>query len=86
MTSSLRTAVANKNLETSTFDKDEPLALAGCLGRIAKLYAVRNISSSLEDTEGEQSSALSIIDSLSERGHLGYKSEGMVCCALRPHL
>jgi cohesin complex subunit SA-1/2 len=75
----LREGVANKNLKTSTFDRDEPLVLAGCLGRISKLYAIRDISVALDDTDEDKlSSAWEIVDALSERGHLGYKSEGLV--------
>lgn len=81
LVTSLREAVADKDLETSTFDDDEPLVLAGWLGKIAKLYTVRDISSSLDDTDGDKlHSAWETIDSLSERGHLGYKSEGVVRC------
>lgn len=76
---SLRDAVVDRDLETSTFVGDETLALTGWVGRIAKLYAVRDISLSLEDTDGDaHDSAFKIIDSLSERGHLGYKSEALV--------
>lgn len=77
LVSSLRKCVEGKDLETSTFDDDEPLALAGWLGRIAKLFAVRDLSASLDDAEAG-TSAWEIIDSLSERGHLGYKAEGPV--------
>lgn len=75
----LRTVVAGKDVETSTFDDDELFALGANVARIDKIYTTHDVSLSLDDTdEGEQSSAWEIVDSLSARGRLGYKDESKV--------
>jgi cohesin complex subunit SA-1/2 len=79
LASSLREAVAGKDVESSAFEEDELLALESWLARIDKLQKIRDISGSLDDTdEGKQTSAWEIIDSLVERGRLGYKDEASV--------
>lgn len=76
LVSSLRKAVDGKDVESSAFEEDELLALKGWVARIEKLYSVKDISTTLDDTDdGKHSSAWEIVDSLVERGRLGYKDE-----------
>lgn len=86
LASSLREAVVGKDVESSAFEEDELLALESWLARIDKLQKITDLSGSLDDTdEGKQTSAWEIIDSLVERGRLGYKDEASVSdssCAL----
>lgn len=77
--SSLRATVAGKDIEVSAFEEDELSTLSALVARIFKLFTIRDISSALDDNEREkQTSAWEIIDSLVERGRLGYKEEGAV--------
>lgn len=81
LSNSLRQAVAGKDVESSAFEEDELLALQFWLARIDKLLKVTNLCTSLDDTdEGKQTSAWEIVDSLVERGRLGYKDEATVSC------
>ncbi|KAK4699710.1 cohesin complex subunit SA-1/2, partial [Phenoliferia sp. Uapishka_3] len=75
LVSSLREAVSGKDVESAAFEEDELLALGSCVLRICRLYAVHDLSNTLDDTEDGKSSAWEIIDSLVERGRLGYKDE-----------
>lgn len=76
LVTSMRKAVDGKDVESSAFEEDELLALRGWVARIEKLYGVKDISTSLDDTDdGKHSSAWEIVDSLVERGRLGYKDE-----------
>lgn len=76
---SLREAVAGKDVESSAFEEDELLALSSWVARIDKLNSAHDVSEALDETdEGKQSSAWEIIDSLAERGRLGYKDEEVV--------
>lgn len=84
--SSLRTTVAGKDIEVSAFEEDELSTLSALVARIFKLFTIRDISNALDDNEGEkQTSAWEIIDSLVERGRLGYKEEGAVSHPPRNH-
>lgn len=68
-----------KDVETAAFDEDELATIGAWVTRISKLFSIRDISTSLDDTEdGKASSAWEIIDSIAERGRLGYKEEGIV--------
>lgn len=79
LASSLRQAVAGKDVESAAFEEDELLALEAWLARIDKLQKVTSLSSSLSDTDdGKQTSAWEIVDSVVERGRLGYKDEASV--------
>ena len=79
LASSLRQAVVGKDVESSAFEEDELLALQSWLARIEKLLKVTNLCDSLDETEeGKQTSAWEIVDSLVERGRLGYKDEASV--------
>lgn len=61
------------------FVEDELLALGACVGRLERLYTACDLSEQLDDTEdGKQTSAWEIVDSLAERGRLGYKDEDAV--------
>ena len=81
--SSLRAVVSGKDIEVSGFEEDEISTLSAVVARIFKLFTIRDISRSLDDNDGEkQTSAWEIIDSLAERGRLGYKEEG----AVSPHI
>lgn len=83
---SLREAVEGRDVESSVFVEDELLALGSCVGRLERLYTACDLSEQLDDTEdGKQTSAWEIVDSLAERGRLGYKDEDAVSpCALLP--
>lgn len=79
LASSLRQAVAGKDVESAAFEEDELLALEAWLARIDKLQKVTSLSSSLSDTDDvKQTSAWEIVDSVVERGRLGYKDEASV--------
>lgn len=79
LVSSLRTLVVDKDVEASAFEEDELLALGACVARIDKLFAAVDISTTLDDVpEGEEPSALEVIDGLSARGRLGYRDEAVV--------
>ena len=76
---SLREAVAGKDVESSAFEEDELLALSSWVARIDNLNSALDVSAALDETdEGKHSSAWEIIDSLAERGRLGYKDEEVV--------
>lgn len=76
---SLHTAVDGKDVESSAFEEDEVLVIAGLGRRIERLYRVCDMGLALGDTEnGEARSAWSVIDSLADRGRLGYKDEEAV--------
>ncbi|GAA5880996.1 hypothetical protein JCM1840_007214 [Sporobolomyces johnsonii] len=76
LVSALRTAVADKDIESSTFEEDELHTLTASVARVDKLSRVRNLAPSLNDTDGgKQTSAWEILDSLVNRGRLGYKEE-----------
>lgn len=86
LVSSLRNAVAGKDIESSAFEEDELLALTAWVARIDKLYKTKDLSSSLNDTDGgQQTSSWEIVDSLVERGRLGYKDEASVSVIACPH-
>lgn len=79
LVSSLREAVAGKDIESSAFEEDEVLILTSWVARIDKLNRALDLSDSLNETDdAKQSSSWEIIDSLVERGRLGYKDEALV--------
>jgi cohesin complex subunit SA-1/2 len=75
----LRQCVNDKDIESATFEEDEIHNLAACIARVDKLSRVKNITA-LEDTDGgKQTSVWEILDSIVNRGRLGYKEEAEVC-------
>lgn len=80
LVSALREAVSGKDVESAAFEEDELLALTSCVLRISRLYAAHDMSAAINDTEDGKSRAWEIIDSLVERGRLGYKDEIPVRC------
>ncbi|GAA5919670.1 hypothetical protein JCM1841_005220 [Sporobolomyces salmonicolor] len=76
LVSALHHAVADKDIESSTFEEDELHTLTASVARVDKLSRVRNLAMSLNDNDGgKQTSAWEILDSLVNRGRLGYKEE-----------
>ncbi|GAA5877410.1 hypothetical protein JCM16303_003321 [Sporobolomyces ruberrimus] len=76
--SSLRQSVEDKDIESATFEEDDISNLTACIARIDKLGRIKNIAS-LEDTDGgKQTSVWEILDSIVNRGRLGYKEEGVM--------
>ncbi|KAK4048718.1 cohesin complex subunit [Microbotryomycetes sp. JL221] len=75
----LREIVADKDVEAAAFDEDELNALASTLSRIDKLLKAHNLTHTLDDTDnGRHTSAWDIIDSLADRGLLGYRDEAVM--------
>lgn len=73
---------AGDDVEGASYGEDELHALTACVARLEKLARVRNISASLEDTDGGKAkTALDILEEIVNRGRLGYKEEAAVCCA-----
>lgn len=73
--SSLRTAVSGKDVEAAAFEEDELFVIASAVLRVSRLYAATDLSKALDDAEDGKSSAWEIVDSLVQRGRLGYKDE-----------
>ncbi|KAM0792165.1 hypothetical protein ACM66B_004862 [Microbotryomycetes sp. NB124-2] len=72
----LRAVVSGKEIESAAFEEDELLILTSTMTRIDKLLKAQNLVEALEDTEDEQhTSAWDIVDSVVDRGMLGYRDE-----------
>lgn len=90
LSTSLRDAIAGRDeLETTTFDDDETLALGAIASRLAILFGSRDLTGWMEEDEGgKQSSAWNIFSALVERGSLGRREEEIVrklrvnCCSI----
>lgn len=80
LVSNLRECVEDKDIQSAAFEEEELRKLGAVVVRIDKLFAVRDLSTVLEDKdEGEGSvSAWDILDSVAERARLGYKDEELV--------
>lgn len=80
LANSLRAAVAGEDIESMSLEADALHTLTTWLARIDRLQKVHNLSDALIDTDdGKQTSAYDIIDSLVERGRMGYNDEATVC-------
>ncbi|KZT43430.1 hypothetical protein SISSUDRAFT_1040461 [Sistotremastrum suecicum HHB10207 ss-3] len=77
LSSSLRDVVSSKEeLEVTTFDDDELIALTGVCSRLAVLIQYKDMVSWMEENEdGKQASIWEILRAIAERGKLGYKEE-----------
>ncbi|KAL8292902.1 hypothetical protein RQP46_000596 [Phenoliferia psychrophenolica] len=75
LVSALRECVSGKDVESAAFEEDELLVLTSAVLRISRLYASYDLSKSINDAEDGKSRAWDVIDSLVERGRLGYKDE-----------
>ncbi|GAA6060152.1 hypothetical protein JCM10212_001449 [Sporobolomyces blumeae] len=77
LVTTLRQAVTDKDVESATFEKDELSSLTAVVARLDKLSKVKNLGNSLDDTDGgQQTSVWEIVDSIVNRGRLGYREEG----------
>lgn len=74
----LRQCVDDKDIESATFEEDEVHNLAACVARLDRLSRVKNISSLEDNDGGKQTSVWEILDSIVNRGRLGYKEEAEV--------
>ena len=86
LVSALRECVEGKDVESAAFDEDELLALTSAVLRIGRLYAAHDLSKAVHDAEDGKTRAWDIVDSLVERGRLGYKDEIAVRLLLLPLL
>ncbi|SCV69509.1 BQ2448_2529 [Microbotryum intermedium] len=76
LVSTLREVVAGKDLESDAFEEDELHAVTACFARFDRLYKVVDLSEALQsDENGKQTSVFEIVESIVERGRLGYKDE-----------
>ncbi|SGZ15754.1 BQ5605_C029g10698 [Microbotryum silenes-dioicae] len=76
LVSTLREVVAGKDLESDGFEEDELHAVTACFARFDRLYKVVDLSEALQnDDKGKQNSVMEIVESVVERGRLGYKDE-----------
>ncbi|GAA6013136.1 hypothetical protein JCM11491_005192 [Sporobolomyces phaffii] len=71
----LRQCVDDKDIESATFEEDEIHNLTACIARIDKLSRVKDIASLEDNDGGKQTSVWEILDSIVNRGRLGYKEE-----------
>ncbi|GAA5954369.1 hypothetical protein JCM3765_004438 [Sporobolomyces pararoseus] len=71
----LRQCVDDKDIESATFEEDEIHNLAACVARIDKLSRVKNINTLEDNDGGKQTSVWEILDSIVNRGRLGYNEE-----------
>jgi hypothetical protein len=78
---SLRDAVAGRDVASASFSDDEVTAVEAVMHRLSLLAMSRDLVETLENVEGGQSSGWEIILAFADRGKLGYGGEVKVCTA-----